>query len=319
MRLLVIGACALAALALAGPSPSTPSGALLTYGISYRSLGRPTGPLTGRICLAYPDGSHAVRVLSRGDYRGPAWSPGGRYLAYSRQTTARERKRIRNRPIYEIFIATARGRVIRDVSMGMSVFNGGPAWSPDGRRLAFASALRQSIISVVPRKGGQPIQIAGGGGPTWTPDGTRIVFSGSDGAGRDEIASIRPNGTDRRVIIPGATAPAFSPDGTKLAYIRRAGSPIGAETDVFVANADGTEERRLTNTPEGEVGPTWSPDGSLIAFTRLKLDLDDHQWVPVVRSDSGEEVAIIRGPHSAFDPSWRRPVNLPTAKRPPCF
>ena len=55
------------------------------------------------------------------------------------------------------------------------------------------------------------------------------------------------------MIIPGATAPAFSPDGTKLAYIRR--TAYGAETDVFVANADGTEERRLTKIARG---PVWS-------------------------------------------------------------
>ena len=89
---------------------------------------------------------------------------------------------------------------------------------------------------------------------------------------------------------------------------------------MYVANADGTGERRLTDTPEaGERGPTWSPDGSLIAFTRWKLDPYDREWVTVVRSDSGAEYAVIRGPHSAFDPSWRRPVNLPQAKRPPCF
>ena len=301
MRLLVIGACALTALALAGPSPSTPSGALLTYAISYRSLGKPTGPATGRICLAHPDGSHAVRVLSTGGYGEPAWSPGGRYLAYSRLTTNRERKRIRNRPVYEIYLATAGGRVLRDLSNGTSVFNQDPAWSPDGRRLAFTSSFRGSIVSVVSRKGGQPLQLAvQAGTPTWTPDGAQIFFGGRDG-----ISSVRPNGADRMLIVPGATAPAFSPDGTKLAYLRA--NAYGTESDVFVANADGTEEGRLTDSPEYESGPTWSPDGRLIAFTRSKIGLDDRKWVTVVRSDSGEEYAVIRGPHSAFDPSWRRP------------
>ena len=314
MRLLVVGACALAAAALSGTSSSTAPPALLTYSISYGSLPQPGEQLHGRICLAYPDGAHAVRVLSKGWYEGPAWSPGGRYIAYSRLTTVPERKRLRNRPVYEIFLATARGRVIRNLSKGTSVFNMQPAWSPDGRRLAFTSAYHGSIISVVSRKGGSPYTVAvRASAPTWTPDGTRIVFAGEDG-----IASVRPDGPpERKLIVPGATAPAISPDGTKLAYIRR--TAYGTESDVFVANADGTEERRLTKSPEGESGPTWSPDGSLIAFTRLKLDREDHRWVVVVRSDSGDEYAVIRGPHSAFDPSWRRPVNLPRAKRPPCF
>jgi TolB protein len=190
-----------------------------------------------------------------------------------------------------------------------------PAWSPDGRRLAFTSAAEGSIISVVSRKGGAPYTVAVGhaSSPNWTPDGTRIVFADWQG-----IASISPDGPpDRKLIEPGATSPALSPDGTKLAYIRR--TPYGTDADVFVANADGTGERRLTNTSEEEYGPSWSPDGSLIAFTRYSVDGTEREWVTVVRSDSGEEYAPIRGPHSAFDPSWRRPVNLSRAKRPPCF
>jgi TolB protein len=312
MRLVVLAACAVAVAALSGASSSSAPPALLTYSISYRS--DPSGPLNGRICLAHPDGSHAVRFMSKGWYTETAWSPGGRYLAYSRQTTSRERKRLHNKPVYEIFLATARGRVIRNLSKGTSVFNMQPAWSPDGRRLAFTSAWHQSIISVVSRKGGSAFTVAAGAAPTWTPDGSRILFAAYDG-----IASVHPDGPpDRELIVPGATAPALSPDGTKLAYIRRA-PPPSADSDMFVANADGTGERRLTDSAEEEWGPTWSPDGSLIAFTRSSVDATQRQWVVVVRSDSGEEYATIRGPHSAFDPSWRRPVNLPHAKRSRCF
>ena len=253
--------------------------------------------------------------MSKGWYTETAWSPGGRYLAYSRQTTAREQKRLHNKPVYEIFLATARGRVIRNLSKGTSGFNMQPAWSPDGRRLAFTSAWHQSIISVVSRKGGSPYTVAVGATPTWTPDGSRILFSAYDG-----IASVHPDGPpDRMLIVPGAKEPALSPDGTKLAYVRQM-PPPATESHVFVANADGTGERRLTDSPEQDWGPTWSPDGTLIAFTRHSAEPGiDREWVTVVRSDSGQEYATIRGPNSAFDPSWRRPVNLPQAKRPRCF
>ena len=108
--------------------------------------------------------------------------------------------------------------------------------------------------------------------------------------------------------VPHASNPAYSPDGTKLAYARYA-------EGLFVANADGSNERRLTSLEDSQ--PAWSPDGRLIAFERFDRSTSRTQIV-VVRSDTGAQYAVIHGPHSAFDPAWRPAVKLTRARRGPC-
>ena len=79
------------------------------------------------------------------------------------------------------------------------------------------------------------------------------------------------DGSEQRTLgIRGAGEPAWSPDGEKIAYV----TDIGGEgirdinEEIYMMNADGSGRTRLTDIPGNDHWPpTWSPDGTRIAFT----------------------------------------------------
>lgn len=104
---------------------------------------------------------------------------------------------------------------------------------------------------------------------TWSPTGDRILFSRGHGD-RPEIWSIKPDGSDERQMTGTDVAmglfPIFSPDGTMIAF-SGARSEDGQGADLWIMNSDGTNKRKLTDTPgrnDMEAFPHWSPDGKSI-------------------------------------------------------
>ena len=151
-----------------------------------------------------------------------------------------------------------------------------PAWSPDGRTIAFSELVRGgwNIVIRDVATGREHSVTATPGGlnitPAFSPDGQSLCYAHGEENGTDlYMVSASGSGAGRRVTVGRGTdnvSPTFSPDGARLAFTSgRAGHP-----EVYTSDVDGSNVALLTPFNFGDQNyrsnPDWSPDGRLIAF-----------------------------------------------------
>jgi Tol biopolymer transport system component/tRNA A-37 threonylcarbamoyl transferase component Bud32 len=196
-------------------------------------------------------------------------------------------------------------------SSGLDVF---PAFSPDGKSLAYASDRTGSFeIYVRPLAAGEhEIQLTADGQqnvqPAWSPDGTKIAYHSK---GRGGIWLVARSGGDSRQLWSFGSHPAWSPDASTIAFqsdtLVDLTASAGAQTNLWLAPSAGGEPRPLTQLgrPPGDHGsPAWSPDGARIVFVAearasslwsVSLEGDDLFRVTAERFRTFDPVLVARG------------------------
>src|SRR5438874_2682160 len=198
--------------------------------------------------------------------RTPDISPDGKTVAFSY--------------LGDVWTVEAIGGVARPVTMH-EAHDIDPVFSPDGRMIAFSSNRHGSYdVFVVAAVGGKPKRLTFDSADDivngWSPDGKEVLFTstrGVDYPNSTEIYAVSvTGGRERRITGAEGKDAVFSPKGDLIAYVRgpgtwyRKGYRGSSNDDIWVCNADGSNNRQITNFTGQDQSPMWSPDAQTIYY-----------------------------------------------------
>lgn len=185
--------------------------------------------------------------------------------------------------------------------------DGHGAFSPDARKIAFVSERDGTSQLYVMNPDGSGIKrltnLTGGlavvGRPSWSPDGKRLALAiWTDATNQEDIFVMSASGGTAPVLIASGPSrdlePAYSPDGTRLAFTSdRTGSD-----QIWMMNADGSDQTQFLNCAGRCYSAAWSPDGARIATS------GEYQDLMMVQVNLVETKAFVLGLNNASLPVW---------------
>lgn len=228
-------------------------------------------------------------------------SPDGRRLVFISMASGRE----------QLFTARTDGSERRQLTRD-STDHESPAWSPDGKWIAFTAITAQHewIRRMHPDGTGVETLTSDSSRSihaTWSHDG-RLLFYCTD----DDVQPPRKNASDIRMIdlarpttrtlITGGvnTYPAPSPDGRHIAFRRIIDD---SNSEVFIADADGSHAKNLSASPAWDGWPEWAPNGARIAFASDRRRRGNWE-IFTMRPDGSDVRLIAANTGRATSPHW---------------
>lgn len=255
----------------------------------------------GDIHIIGSDGTGADNLTDglSGSARHPEWSPDGKRIMFIKD--------------FDVWMMDPDGtnaeRVV-DATDPQAII--GAAWSPDGARIALA---RYTLLSgnqgsiVTSRPDGTDVQpvvaeLAHDGWISWSRNGLLVYmheFGSTPGT-----RTVPATGGSPTVIFPSdglrAYQPRWSPSGSEIAFL---GCDVsqGCNNDIWTADADGGNPVQLTDYSGADITPSWSADGTRIAWSR-QLSQEEGFRLHVMDADGSNEALLPNAAAGVSASSW---------------
>jgi len=251
------------------------------------------------------NGKTRRRLTHGGLSGGVAWSPDGKRIAFGRTRDPVNGPEV-------TYVMRANGTGLHRLTK--HPLDGVVSWSPTGKELMIDAVA--AGIYVISADGSNLHRLTANnndGLPVWSPDGRKILFirnsySRKTSLSRETLFVINPDGNGATKLFTGTLRigdpGSWSPNGKLIVFGGASANcdslttPRGCEA-IFVMRADGTSLRRLTPYWAVSRVPSWSPDGTQIAFTGSRLDDngDDNEGsIYLMQSNGTRRHLLLRQP-----------------------
>ncbi len=301
--LATLGVAVLAATAVAAGHPTAEAGTRVPSpgdnGLIAFERELPAGQHTQTdIYTVASDGTNVVRLTatpSRNEF-GPAWDPAGGRIAFWRTAAPFG--------VGSLWVMNGDGSGARRLTTGVDARD--PSWNPAADRLVYDRAA-DDLFTLRVSDGQDRQQLTSGPAqdfePAWSPNGDFIAFtrgSPTGDPGDIYLLNVTTHAVTRVTHSPAYDHQvAWGPLSHLLAFER----DFGDRSAIYTVRPNGTELTRRTTGQHFDVGPTFSPDGQLIAFGSDRGSTLDQLWV--MANNGADPHQLLSLSYSSGFPSWQ--------------
>jgi Tol biopolymer transport system component len=181
-----------------------------------------------------------------------------------------------------------------------------PVWSPNGQKLAFISDSYPNRNIYAMNASGTDLNKLTNVAVNyykliWSPDNNKVIFVAQDTSypynSQIYMANAASDGQINISNSKNAYDPVWSPDSKKIAFV----TTRDGHDQIYLMNADGSEQTNLSNNNTNNYNPVWSPDGKKIAFYSHR----DGNWgIYVMNVDGTGQVNLTNHDGDNYDPAW---------------